>query len=253
MTSAPARPVVTRVGPDVPPLAASSRARRSAADLARDNTILPVLTLVLWLGCLVVGALGLALPYSRPLPHSSPPLPLQAEILNVELTDEPHLPPDIAPPLPTTVKPPPLVEPVALPPTPPMMAVATPNPAIAFELPVEGPARVVEAAEAAHAVAPPSAVVAPAPPVQAITYGQGEGKQPSPVYPPRALREGQEGTVRVRFSVGENGRVVAAEALTPSPWPLLNQEAVRVVRERWRFQPGSVRLYEVSIHFQLRK
>jgi TonB family protein len=67
------------------------------------------------------------------------------------------------------------------------------------------------------------------------------------------VREGQEGTVTVRFSVGESGRVLTAEALKPSPWPLLDNAAVRVVRERWRFRAGEVRLYEVAIRFELTK
>jgi protein TonB len=89
----------------------------------------------------------------------------------------------------------------------------------------------------------------PAP--QQLTYGQGEGRQPAPEYPYRARREGQEGVVKVRFSVGDDGRVLSAEAASPSPWPILNESAVRVVRERWRFRAGPLRNYEVAIRFQL--
>ena len=89
--------------------------------------------------------------------------------------------------------------------------------------------------------------------MQTLIYGEGEGKQPKPVYPEQANRGGQEGTVVVRFSVGPNGRVLAAEAISPSPWGALNREALRTIREQWRFQPGPVRLYEVAIRFQLTK
>jgi TonB family protein len=89
--------------------------------------------------------------------------------------------------------------------------------------------------------------------LQTLTFGEGEGKQPKPVYPPPAVRAGQEGTVVVRFSVGTDGRVLAAETSAPSPWGALNREAVRVVREQWRFQPGPVRLHEVAIRFELKK
>ena len=59
--------------------------------------------------------------------------------------------------------------------------------------------------------------------------------------------------VTVRFSVGENGRVLEAEAVTPAPWPLLNEAALRVIKERWRFRPGPARLYEVAIRFELKR
>jgi periplasmic protein TonB len=134
-----------------------------------------------------------------------------------------------------------------------MTAVAEPT-GVAFALPVDGPIAIVEPARANFATEPitePKPIVAP--PVQVLTYGQGEGRQPAPEYPLRARREGQEGAVRIRFSVGEDGRVLAAEAVNPSPWKLLNDAAVRVVQERWRFSQGAVRLYEVSIRFQLTK
>jgi periplasmic protein TonB len=214
-----------------------------------------IATLVVWLGCLAIGCLGLALPYDRPIPPAKTPEPIQAELLNVELTDDPLPPPDETLPSPARpALPPPLMEPVAAPPSLPMQVLAEPSPAIAFSVPVQEPAIVVEANQAAR-TAPAAAPVAPAlaPVVQSLTHGSGEGKQPSPAYPRRALREGQEGTVAVRFSVGEDGRVLSAEAASPSPWPLLNAEALRVIRERWRFRSGTIRLYEVAIHFELRK
>jgi protein TonB len=100
----------------------------------------------------------------------------------------------------------------------------------------------------------PAVVEAPAPLTpQPLTFGQGDGKQPAPDYPRESLRQGQEGTVTVRMTVGEDGRVLAAEDSSPSPWPLLNNAAVRVVKSRWRFAPGPVRAYEVAIRFQLNK
>jgi protein TonB len=218
-----------------------------------EASLTSTFTLILWLSCIVVAVLGQALPYARPKPPVSTPPPIQAEILNVELTNDPLAPPEADPPPPAPSQPPPLHEPIAPPIAPPLIAVAEPSPAIAFALPVVGPVRIVESKQAAYVQqAPPiEAGPAPAPAMQTITYGQGEGKQPAPEYPRRAMREGQEGTVVVRFSVGENGRVLAAEASAPSPWPLLNDAAIRGVRERWRFRPGAVRLYEVAIRFEL--
>ncbi|MCI0534350.1 MAG: TonB family protein [Verrucomicrobiales bacterium] len=218
-----------------------------------DGLLLPVATLVLWLGCLAIGWIGFVLPYARPRPPVKQPEPIQAEVLNVELTNEPLPPPD-APPSPAdTSEPPPLNQPTGPPQAPPMIAVAEPTPAVAFALPVEAPTRIVEVGEASYARQTEPIAPAPAPPVQAITYGQGEGRQPAPEYPRQAIREGQEGNVTVRMSVGENGRVLAAEAVSPSPWPLLNESALRAVRQRWRFRPGPLRLYEVSIRFELKK
>jgi TonB family protein len=133
-----------------------------------------------------------------------------------------------------------------------LVAVAEPNPAIAFAVPVEGPVGIVPAKEATSPRPVVKAVEA-APSVQPLTYGSGDGRQPSPTYPFAAQRQGQEGRVIVQFDVGEDGRVLDAAAIRPSPWPLLNAEAVRVIRERWRFRAGPLRRYEVSINFELRK
>jgi protein TonB len=86
-----------------------------------------------------------------------------------------------------------------------------------------------------------------------LTFGEGEGKQPAPDYPRQAMRLGQEGTVLVRLAVDAGGRVVDAQTAIPSPWPLLNQAALRAVRERWRFREGPKRSYEVVIRFELAK
>lgn len=251
MTTAPVQHVQSAGSPK----SAAPAAARRGLNVREGPTWSSVLTLVLWTGCLTIGGLGFGLPYTRPHAPAKQPEPVQAEILNVELTNDPLPPPDVAPTPPDPTPPPPLLDPVVTPPAPALIAVAQPSPAIAFALPVEGPVRIVEAKQAAY-VAPapedrPTAVVAP--PVQRLVHGHGEGRQPAPDYPPQAQRAGQEGTVRVRFSVGENGRVIAAEAAEPSPWGLLNAAAVRAVRERWRFQAGVVRLYEVSIRFEIKK
>ncbi len=77
------------------------------------------------------------------------------------------------------------------------------------------------------------------------------GRMPSPAYPAAARRGGQTGTVVVEFTVDTTGRVIAAHAAKPSPWPLLNNEAVRTVR-RWKFPPGGVMKLQRPITFQLR-
>jgi TonB family protein len=212
-----------------------------------------VLTLVLWVGCAVVGVLGLTLSYARPHAGAVESAPLSVEMLQVELTTEPL--PEIqthAAAIETLSTPPP-ADAVVQPELPPAPAVALPSPQIAFAVPVEGPTRVVEVAHAGYAAkqAQTTATDAVTLPVQALTFGQGAGRQPAPDYPLRAQREKQEGVVNVRFTVGENGRVAAAEAVAESPWPLLNESAVRTIRSRWRFAPGTPRAYEVAIRFVL--
>lgn len=77
------------------------------------------------------------------------------------------------------------------------------------------------------------------------------GRMPAPSYPAAARRAGQTGTVMIEFTVDTNGRVISAYAKSPSPWPLLNEEAVRTVR-RWKFPPGGVMKLQRPIVFQLR-
>ncbi|HEX7652791.1 MAG TPA: energy transducer TonB, partial [Verrucomicrobiae bacterium] len=87
--------------------------------------------------------------------------------------------------------------------------------------------------------------------VQTLTYGVGDGRQPAPRYPRESMRARQEGCVGVRFWVGENGAVEATEMSRPSPYPLLNDEAVRTIRKRWHFPGGNRRAYDVTIRFEL--
>ncbi|MEX1115902.1 MAG: TonB family protein [Akkermansiaceae bacterium] len=77
------------------------------------------------------------------------------------------------------------------------------------------------------------------------------GRMPAPSYPSEARRKGQTGTVVIEFTVDSSGRVISAYAKSLSPWPLLNEEAVRTVR-RWKFPPGGVMKLQRPIVFQLR-
>lgn len=233
-----------------------TNAKRYGGRVHGQISLLSVATAVAWVGCVAVGILGLWIPYARPQVPAKTPPPVEAQILNVELTKDQMPPLDPLPRVADTTQPPPLADPVAVPDLPALMAVAEPGPALAFALPVEGPVRLVEAKRAAYTrdTEPKAATpLASSLPLQTITYGQGAGKQPAPDYPSRAAREGQEGTVRVRFSVGENGRVLEAETAMACPWHLLNDAAVRAVRERWRFPAGPLRRYEVAIRFELTK
>ncbi|HAV62397.1 MAG TPA: hypothetical protein DCY13_08550 [Verrucomicrobiales bacterium] len=213
------------------------------------------LTLVLWVSMLTVGLLGFSLPYHRPQPQPPEPELPPVEVLDVELASEPEPISDPLAPAPDPLEPPPLIDPITPPDLPPMPAVAELTDTLAFALPVEGPVRIVEIEQAARTRAPVDQAVAsaPAPAVQTLIFGSGEGRQPAPRYPRQAVRERQEGAVTVVFSVGADGRVIEAQPSRPSPWPLLNEEAVRVIQDRWRFERGPIRRFEVTIRFELNR
>jgi len=59
-----------------------------------------------------------------------------------------------------------------------------------------------------------------------------------PVYPPRCLRMGIEGRVRVRVLVGENGKVQEVTLDRSSGESALDESALEAVRT-WRFEPAS--------------
>ncbi len=183
-------------------------------------------------------------------------------------------PPASETPVPETPAPTPLPAQIAAPPVAPAITpVAAPSAAVAFSVPVEGLTRIVDVNQAAHvrptvvgptagrgsiaaapaAPKPPAAAPPPPgpPPVTHLTLGEGEGRQPPPTYPREAVLARQQGTVGVRFTVGEDGHVISAEVIAPS-YPLLNQEALRTIRAKWLFPPGPKRVYEVPIQFQLK-
>jgi periplasmic protein TonB len=58
-----------------------------------------------------------------------------------------------------------------------------------------------------------------------------------PIYPPRCLRLGIEGRVKVRVLVGENGRPQEVTVGESSGESALDQAAIEAVRE-WRFEPA---------------
>jgi len=77
------------------------------------------------------------------------------------------------------------------------------------------------------------------------------GRQPWPEYPYECLRRRESGVVRVEFEVGENGAVRRARAVDSSGCHRLDEAATETILRRWEFPAGEVRLYEISIQFQL--
>ena len=101
----------------------------------------------------------------------------------------------------------------------------------------------------------PTGVPAPA---RAVTAGpivldvaEMAGRQPWPEYPFECLRRRESGVVRVEFEVGENGTVRRARAVNTSGCHRLDDAATETILRRWEFPAGDVRLYEISIQFQL--
>lgn len=77
------------------------------------------------------------------------------------------------------------------------------------------------------------------------------GRQPWPEYPYECLRRRESGVVRVEFEVAENGTVRRARAVASSGCARLDEAATETILRRWEFPAGAVRLFEISIHFQL--
>jgi protein TonB len=237
-----AKGTIQFVGPPVTARPAESIAH-IGMEPAEDTSLVAVLTFVTWTVCLAVGLLGFSLHYSRPHPYVPAPEPVKMEKLFVQLAKQPATPlENVRPSGNTGSSAPAPADEMAAPPIP----VAEPSAAIAFAVPVEGATRVVPFNQAAY-----GRPAKPSPVVQELTFGVGEGEQPPPEYPAEAIQQHQEGTVVVRFVVGENGFVSSAEAIRPCLWPLLNEAARRTIRHSWRFEPGKVREYEIAIHFQI--
>ncbi len=203
--------------------------------------LIPVITFVLWTGCLAVGGLGYVLHYAHPQSLISTTR-VVAKKITVELDDSPPL---------VATGPTHPSEKLTAPPPAPRIAVAEPSAALAFPLPVSGLVNISDADQASASGRIDTAEKNTA--IQPLVFGQDAGRQPAPPYPSAAIRQGQEGIVTVRLNVGEDGRVTTAETSIASSWPLLNEAAIRTVRERWRFGPGAIRTYEVAIRFTLQK
>jgi periplasmic protein TonB len=237
-------------------------------------------TLVGWMACLAVGILGSVLPNPTPSTAGQSSAGGATQLLNVRLTEAARRLTVAAPATPVSESAPaerstaPAAVPKAptLPAAPALVPVAPASPAIAFAVPTSELTPIVEASQAGHTSQPeakagggaaggaagdvgqgPSSSndAAAGPVATRLTFGQGEGNQPPPQYPRQAILAREQGTVGLRFTVGEDGRVLWVQVVVPCRWPLLNQAAADAVRDTWHFPPGPRRLYEVPIEFQL--
>ncbi|KJF95242.1 energy transducer TonB [Photobacterium leiognathi] len=57
-----------------------------------------------------------------------------------------------------------------------------------------------------------------------------------PRYPPRALKQGKEGYVVLKFTIDPQGRPIDISVVEAKPSRLFNKEAIRALR-KWKYQP----------------
>lgn len=62
-------------------------------------------------------------------------------------------------------------------------------------------------------------------------------RMPQPSYTRKAIRDNVQGAVVLRVIIDEQGKVVVLKVLRSVPG--LDEEAIRVVESRWRFQPAT--------------
>jgi len=136
----------------------------------------------------------------------------------------------------------------------PRVVVVTPDaPNINFSIPTVGNL-LVPAAMAQAPPAMPLKTVAPLkqlPPAFINSTGSG-GERPEPPYPKIALEQAQQGSVTLRMTVDEAGRVETVEVAQSSGFPVLDRSAVDFVKRHWTVPTGKgARVYEATITYKL--
>jgi periplasmic protein TonB len=91
--------------------------------------------------------------------------------------------------------------------------------------------------------APPAPPPPPPPPVPVVSKAAGPKGDPSRFitnddYPPRALREGAEGTTRISWDINTQGRVENCRVVSSSGNSELDEAACRAMTRRGRFSPA---------------
>ncbi len=247
--------------PSHPGIASLSFPRQGAGEPLMNAPAYPVqiFTLATWLSLVVAGVMGILLqPQARVMGAmvGEPDGLIAAELFAADLSasgveSEEAEPADELPSDLVIAEPPEMPERLVTGPLPelPKLALFVPRPAATGPvLAQSGPTGPV-ASESRVSERPRS--VGRSAGTAGVSGRMSQGTMPAPRYPSEARRRGQEGTVVVEFTVAEDGRVVSVAAKQPSPWPLLNQEAMRAVQS-WKFPPGEVMKMQRPIIFQLR-
>lgn len=233
-TSLPADPSIL----GSPAVAHSTRNYELSSDLARlclpseyrdSNRVLAWVNSICFL-FLLIGLVGLKAPKVVQRPLSEP-----QEIVPVVFT-----PPEEQPKVQPEVKqdePEPQDKPLDTPQVAMVVAAADPS-QVAFAVPVEG---AVAIAPARFATAPPPINTAPPKPTKFDPNASGEGAFPPPAYPGIAIRNRYQGTPTIEILVDPSGAVTSAKVVKSSGYPVLDEAAMQVVKNRWRFNPGAAR------------
>ncbi len=217
----------------------------------------------------VLTVLGLP---EEPAPQaaSAPASPLAPAVAAVPPLPPPppvSAPPPIPPPVLATVTPPapdplPMREPeVDVKPTPLAPEVSATQPAAAAAssptlqavAPAGAPVAVPEPAAAAGGTGTGAMASASGGSVARPTAGETSARpdyrrNPEPAYPLAARRRGQEGLVLLRVMVSIKGRAARVELKQSSGYALLDEAAIRAVRE-WEFEPA--RLGPLSVESEI--
>jgi periplasmic protein TonB len=193
---------------------------------------------------LLVGLVGLKTPrvIVRPLSEVIDTVP-------VVWTPPEEQPKPTTEPQPDDTEPQPTDQPTEVPQVMPVVAAADPS-AVAFAVPVPG---AVAIAPMAHLATPPPPVVK-APPAKPTTFNPHAGTGgvfPDPMYPSMALRNHYEGTVIIEIIVEESGEISSAKVYKSSGFTVLDEAALSVVQNRWRFTPGLKRWLHWPCTFKL--
>ena len=131
-----------------------------------------------------------------------------------------------------------------------MTVVAAADPtSVAFAVPVQG---AVAVAPAAHLATPPPPTTHAPPPATKFNPAVADGgSYAAPQYPGIALRNHYSGTVTIEIHVDATGKITLARVQKSSGFPVLDEAALDVVKNRWRFPPGSERNYYWPCVFQI--
>ncbi len=192
---------------------------------------------------LAIGLVGLKAPelVFRPLSEISEPVPVL-----IEQQPEPvqRVQPDVK-----EEEPPPLDTPTDIPQVAAVVAAAD-SANVAFSVPVEGAVAIVPNAR----FAPPPPRITQAPPSQPSQFRQNSMQgaiTPDPSYPASALRNKYQGVVIIEFTVDNSGAVTSAKVQKSSGVNSLDDAALTVVKERWRFAPGKPGYYFWNCTFKI--
>lgn len=180
----------------------------------------------------------------------TPPLPQPEELEPIQIVTLPEpprpIPPEVTPPKPQPQpKPVPRPEPVrkaVIEPPPEPAIIQQPTPVV---LPPRPPEPVLEDIPEPPRVEPPPVVATPPTPVPKLedVYIPPDSNaaylnNPKPVYPMIAQRRGWEGTTLLEVRVSATGKPLFVRVKVSSGYKVLDDTAVKIVQEAYRFEPA---------------